>query len=197
MKKAAIVAFATMVLAGTATTVIGDGNLRITLAGDRVENDFSMSDARSVQDLVNKLGGLTAYDKKSGKLLVEKPNVNILIMEGIQQYRNKNIVFSNPIQGYADKNIPRSFNVFVEIDNAPVSRELKMRLVLIGPDGNQVDKGKEWTYSTKNANSFYFSEPFISTKLEKFGTYKMQLLMKSDKYNDYVVVGENAFTVGR
>ncbi|MGE5704031.1 MAG: hypothetical protein ACM32O_16025 [Clostridia bacterium] len=197
MKKAAIVAFATMIVAGAATQAFGDGNLKISIDGNKLDKGFAASEVQSVKELVNGLGGLSVYDKKSGKIQVEKPDVNVMILEGIQQYKNKNIVFSNPIQGYGDKDVPRSFNVFVDVDNAPVSKELKVRLVLVGPDGNIVDKGKEWTYSTKNANSFYFSEPFISTKLEQYGTYTIQVRMKTELYNEYVVVGENSFTVGR
>lgn len=199
MRKAAIVAFATMVMAvaGTTSTAIGDGSLKISLNGSKMDTDFATSDVQSVQQLATSMGGLSVYDKKTGKLQVEKPKVNVLLLEGVQQYKNKNIVFTNPIQGYGDKDVPRSFNAFVEVDNAPISNELKVRLVLVGPDGNTVDRGKEWTYSTKNGNSFYFSEPFISTKLDQYGTYTLQVRMKTEKYEDYVVVGENSFTVGR
>lgn len=199
MRKAAIVAFATMVMAiaGTASTAIGDGSVKVVVNGDVVGNEFAASDSDSLQQVVGTMGGLSAYDKKTGKIAVVKPKVNVLLLEGVQQYKNKNIVFTNPIQGYGDKDVPRSFNAFVEIDNAPVSSELKVQLVLVGPDGKTVDKGKEWTYSTKNGTSFYFSEPFISTKLEQYGTYILQVCMKTEKYDGYVVVGENSFTVGR
>lgn len=199
MRKAAIVAFATMVMAiaGTASTAIGDGSVKVSVDGNLVGNEFASSDADSLKQLVGSMGGLSEYDKKTGKLAVVKPKVNVLLLEGVQQYKSKNIVFTNPIQGYGDKDVPRSFNAFVEVDNAPVSSELKVRLVLMGPDGKQVDRGKEWTYSTKNGTSFYFSEPFISTKLEQYGTYTLQVRMKSEKYDEYVVVAENSFTVGR
>ncbi len=155
------------------------------------------SKADSVESLVNKLGGFVDYDQKTGKLQVVKPNVNIIVLEGIQQTRNKTIVFSNPIKGYSDKNVPRTFNVFVEVDEAPVAKDLRIQLVLIGPDGKEVSRGKELKYSTQNANSFYFAEPFVSTKLEDYGNYKVQVQMKSEKFPTYVVVGENTFTVGR
>jgi hypothetical protein len=197
MKKRWMTALMTLAIAGVATTAIGEGQLKIFMNGERFETSVPASEASSVKALVKQLGGFTDYDKKSGKMTVVKPNVNILILEGIQQYKNKSIVFSNPIKNYTDKDVPRSFGVFVEVDEAPAARELKMKLVLIGPNGKEVDEGKEFTYSTKNGTSFYFSEPFISTKLREFGTYKVQLLMKSEKFNEYVVVGENSFTVGR
>ncbi len=197
MKKALLVAFATLLISSVATTAMGDGNLRLILGGTRLDTDFAASDGQSVQDLVTKMGGLSVYDSKTGTLEVEKPLVNVLILEGVQQYKNKGVVFSNPIKSYAEKDVPRSFNVFVEVDEAPVSKDLKMRLFLIGPDGKEVDRGKEWSYSTKNGNSFYFSEPFIATKLDQYGTYRVQVKMKTDVYDNYVVVGENSFTVGR
>jgi hypothetical protein len=197
MKKKWLSALLMLAVAGAGTTAIGEGVIRISIDGERVVSNVGASNAESVEELVHKLGGFTSYDRKSGKLQVEKPQVNILVLEGTQQMRNKNVVLSNPIKGYSDKDIPRTFNVFVEVDEAPVARELKMRLVLMGPDGKEVDHGKDWTYSTKSGTSFYFSEPFVSAKFREYGTYKVQLRMKSEKYSDYVVVGENSFTVGR
>ncbi|NGQ93646.1 hypothetical protein G3578_00495 [Brevibacillus sp. SYP-B805] len=197
MKKRWTTALITLAIAGVATTAIGDGQLRISMGADRINSELPASEANAVQELVNKLGGFTTYDRKSGRMTVEKPKVNILILEGIQQSRNKNIVFTNPIKSYTDKDVPRSFGVFVEVDQAPEARQLEMKLVLIGPNGKEVEEGNKLTYSTKNGTSFYFSQPFISTKLSQFGTYKVQLLMRSEKYKDYVVVGENSFTVGR
>jgi hypothetical protein len=197
MKKTWLSALLMLAVAGVGTTALGEGMMRISVGNERIQANVPASTAGSVQALVNKLGGFTEYDRKSGKMQIIKPNVNILVLEGIQQIRNKNVVFSNPIKGYTDKDIPRTFNVFVEVDEAPVARELKMRLVLIGPDGKEVDRGKEWTYSTRNGTSFYFSEPFVSTKFKEYGTYKVQLKMKTEKFDEYVIVGENSFTVGR
>lgn len=185
------------VVAGVGSTALGEGSMRVFLGGERIVNSMGSSNANSVEDLVNKMGGFVDFDQNSGKLEIIKPNVNILVLEGIQQTRNKTVVFSNPIKGYSDKNIPRTFNVFVEVDEAPVAKDLRMQLVLISPEGKEVDKGKEWKYSTQNANSFYFSEPFVSTRLESYGTYKIQARMKSEQFKSYVVVGENTFTVGR
>lgn len=197
MKKSLTAALLSLAIVGAAASAIGEGQLKISISGDRLDGDVAASDAKTVREIVNKMGGFSDYDSKSGRLTVEKPDVNLLILEGITQYKNKNLVFSNPIKGYGDKDIPRSFGVFVEVDNAPKARNLKMKLVLIGPNGKEVEDSKELTYSTQNNTSFYFSVPFISTKLREYGTYKMQLLMKTEKYDEYVVVGENSFTVGR
>jgi len=199
MKKAWFSALlALTVAAGVgSTTALGEGAMRVFFGAETVASEMPASKAESVESIVNKLGGFVDYDQQSGKLQVIKPNVNIIVVEGIQQTRNKNVVFSNPVKGYSDKNVPRTFNVFVEVDDAPVAKDLRMQLVLIGPDGKEVSKGKEWKYSTQNANSFYFSEPFVSTKLETYGTYKVQVQMKSEKFTSYVTVGENTFTVGR
>lgn len=199
MKKAWLSALlALTVAAGVgSTTALGEGAMRVFFGAETVASEMPASKAESVESIVNKLGGFADYDQQSGKLQVIKPNVNIIVVEGIQQTRNKNVVFSNPVKGYSDKNVPRTFNVFVEVDDAPVAKDLRMQLVLVGPDGKEVSKGKEWKYSTQNANSFYFSEPFVSTKLEAYGTYKVQVQMKSEKFTTYVTVGENTFTVGR
>ncbi|MGN7470094.1 hypothetical protein [Brevibacillus sp. SAFN-007a] len=198
MKKAWLSALLALTVAGVGSAAaLGEGALRVLMGTESIANDLPASRADSVEALVNKLGGFVDYDQRTGKLQVVKPNVNIIVIEGIQQTRNKNIVFSNPVKGYSDKNVPRTFNVFVEVDEAPVAKDLRMQLVLIGPDGKEVTKGKEWKYSTQNANSFYFSEPFVSTKLGAYGDYKVQVQMKSEKFTSYVVVGENTFTVGR
>ncbi|WJQ79712.1 hypothetical protein [Brevibacillus brevis] len=199
MKKAWLSALlALTVAAGVgSTTALGEGAMRVFFGAETVASEMPASKAESVESIVNKLGGFVDYDQQSGKLHVIKPNVNIIVVEGIQQTRNKNVVFSNPVKGYSDKNVPRTFNVFVEVDDAPIAKDLRMQLVLVGPDGKEVSKGKEWKYSTQNANSFYFSEPFVSTKLEAYGTYKVQVQMKSEKFTSYVTVGENTFTVGR
>ncbi|GAB1529491.1 MULTISPECIES: hypothetical protein [Bacillales] len=199
MKKAWLSALlALTVAAGVgSTTALGEGAMRVFFGAETVASEMPASKAESVESIVNKLGGFVDYDQQSGKLQVIKPNVNIIVVEGIQQTRNKNVVFSNPVKGYSDKNVPRTFNVFVEVDDAPIAKDLRMQLVLVGPDGKEVSKGKEWKYSTQNANSFYFSEPFVSTKLEAYGTYKVQVQMKSEKFTSYVTVGENTFTVGR
>jgi len=197
MKKTWVSALMLAALVGAGTTALGEGVMRISVGSERVNTAMPASQSETVEQLVSKLGGFASYDRKAGRMLIEKPNVNMLVLEGTQQIRNKNVVLSNPIKGYSDKAIPRTFNVFVEVDEAPVARELKMRLVLMGPDGKEVEQGKEWTYSTKSGTSFYFSEPFVSTKFREYGTYTVQLRMKSEKYSEYVVVGENTFTVGR
>lgn len=197
MKKKAMTVLAALMITGVTTTAIGDGSVDVTIDNARTKVDLPASSVDSVQDLVESLGAFTDYDKKSGKLNVEKPEVNLLVLEGIQQTRNKALVFSNPIKGWSDKDIPRSFAVFVEVDNAPVSKDLICKVVLVAPNGKVVDSGKELTFSTKNGTSFYFSEPFISTKLEYYGTYKVQLQMKRTKSDDFTVVGENTFVVGR
>ncbi|MGC5325541.1 hypothetical protein [Brevibacillus sp. SYSU BS000544] len=197
MKKKAMTVLTALMIAGVTTTALGDGSVDVTLDKVRTNVELPASSVGSVQDLVESLGGFTNFDKKSGKLSVEKPEVNLLVLEGIQQTKSKSLVFSNPIKGWSDKDIPRSFGVFVEIDNAPVSKDLKCKVVLVAPNGKVVDSGKEWEFSTKNGTSFYFSEPFISTKLEYYGTYKVQLQMKRTKSESYTVVGENTFVVGR
>ncbi|HZG14727.1 MAG TPA: hypothetical protein VE710_06855 [Candidatus Bathyarchaeia archaeon] len=196
MKKVWMTTLMTMMIAGVATTAIGEGQIRIWMGKDRIETNVPASESSSVEKIVHSLGAFTNYDEKTGKLSVEKPKVNILILEGIQQVKGKNIVFSNPIKSYNDREVPRTFGVFVEVDGAPEAKQLKMELALIDPDGKEVED-KEVTYSTKSGSSFYFSQPFVSTKLSKYGTYKVQLKMKTEKYKDYVVVGENSFTVGR
>ncbi|EST52871.1 hypothetical protein T458_18160 [Brevibacillus panacihumi W25] len=200
MKKRWLSALVVLAVAGVGSvgsTALGEGEIRVFLGGERVATNLPASSAEPLEEVINSMGGFVDYDEHTGKLEIIKPNVNILVLEGIQQTRNKTIVFSNPVKGYSDKDVPRTFNVFVEVDEAPVAKDLRMRVELIAPDGKTVDRGKEWKYSTQNANSFYFSEPFVSTKLDKYGTYKVQVLMKYDHAKDYIVVGENTFTVGR
>lgn len=197
MKKLALMALTTMMIVGVSTTALGDGSIDVTVDKARTNVELPASSVGSVQNLVEKMGGFTSYDKKTGKLIVETPEVNLLILEGIQQVRNKGLVFTNPIKGWTDKDIPRSFGVFVEVDNAPVSKNLECQVVLIAPNGKVLDSGKEQKFSTTNGTSFFFSEPFISTKLPYYGTYKVQLKMKRSDKEAYRVVGENSFTVGR
>lgn len=198
MKKVWLSALVAVAVAGVGgVTALGEGALRIYLHGDRIADELPSSAAKAQEDVINKLGGFVDYNASSGRMEIIKPNVNVMVLEGIQQTRNKTLVFSNPISGYTDKDVPRTFNVFVEVDDAPAAREVQMRLELIGPDGKTVDRGKEWKYNTQRANSFYFSEPFVSTKLEQYGTYKVQVQMKYDDQRSYVTVGENSFTVGR
>lgn len=198
MKKVWLSALMVLAVAGVgSSTAVGEGEMRVFLGGERVANNLPASSAEPVEDVINRMGGFVDYDDRTGKMEIIKPNVNILVLEGIQQTRSKTVVFSNPIKGYSDKDVPRTFNVFVEVDEAPIAKDLKIRVELIAPDGKKVDQGKEWKYSTQNANSFYFSEPFVSTKLDKYGTYKVQVHMKYEKSKDYILVGENTFTVGR
>lgn len=196
MKKRWFAALVTLAIAGVGTTALTEGDIRILIDGDKMSTDIPASEAKSVEEMVNKLGAFADFDKKSGRLEVEKPKVNMLIVEGIQQFKNRDIVFSNPIKGYTDKDVPRTFNVYVEVDDAPISDEIKMQVVLIGPNGKEVEKGSVKT-STKKDSHYFFSEAFVSTKLKEFGVYRVQLKMKTDKYDDYVIVGENNFTVGR
>ncbi|MCM3078384.1 MULTISPECIES: hypothetical protein [Brevibacillus] len=198
MKKVWLSALMVLAVAGVGSSAaVGEGEMRVFLGGERVANNLPASSAEPVEDVINRMGGFVDYDDRTGKMEIIKPNVNILVLEGIQQTRNKTVVFSNPIKGYSDKDVPRTFNVFVEVDEAPIAKDLRIRVELIAPDGKKVDQGKEWKYSTQNANSFYFSEPFVSTKLDKYGTYKVQVHMKYEKSKDYIMVGENTFTVGR
>ncbi|GAA4715247.1 hypothetical protein [Brevibacillus fulvus] len=197
MKKRWITAVLTLSMLGFGSVALGDSVLKIYVNGDKIDSDISASDSKTIQKLAEKLGAFSNLDKSDSQLEIEKPKVNLLVLEGIQQLKNKNILFTNPIQGYRDKNIPRTFNVFVDIDNAPVTDDLKIQLVLIGPNGKEVEDGKVMKFSTKKGTSFYFSYPFISTKLGDYGTYKIQAKMKTDDYEDFVVVGENTITVGK
>jgi len=197
MKKRWLSALVVLAVAGVGSTALGEGEVRVFLGGERIANNLPASSAEPLEEVINSLGGFVDFDEHTGKMEIIKPNVNILVLEGAQQTRNQTVVLSNPVKGYSDKDIPRTFNVFVEVDEAPAAKDLRMRVELVAPDGKTVDRGKEKKYSTQNANSFFFSEPFVSTKLDKYGTYKVQVLMKYDNAKDYIVVGENTFTVGR
>lgn len=198
MRKKTLAVLAALMIAGVATTVNGDGNLNVTLNGQQLAVELPASSARSVQEVVHKMGGFSAYDQNTGQLSVIKPNVNIVLVEAIQKTARGDIVFSNPIKGWLDKDIPRNFGVFVEVDNAPSSKELAMKLSLIGPDGRVVEeKERPRIFDTSKTTSFYLSDVFLSTKLEQYGTYKVQVLMKRDETSPFVVVGENRFKVGR
>ncbi|MBO8162193.1 MAG: hypothetical protein H0Z34_00570 [Brevibacillus sp.] len=197
MRKKALGALTALMIAGLTTTANGDGIVKVSIGGEVLGVDLPASTVRSVQEVVSKMGGFSVYDKEAGKLSVEKPDVNILIVEAIQKTAKGDIVFSNPIEGWLDKDIPRNFGVFVEVDNAPPSKELTLKLVLVGPDGKIVDAKDPRKFDTSNKRSFYISQPFISTKLDQYGTYKVQLFMKRDEVSPFVIVGENRFTVGR
>lgn len=195
MKKKSIIALTSLMLLGAAPAVMGDGALKITVDGERVAADLGTSSARSVKEVVESLGGFSNYD--SGRLVVEKPEVNVLVLEGIQQTRSKDIVFSNPITGWLEKDIPRTFGVFVEVDDAPSAKDLYVRVKVIAPNGKVVDNGKDRVISSKNNDHFYFSQPFVSMKFDQFGTYKVQVVMKKEKNGQEVIVGENSFKIGK
>ncbi|USG67496.1 hypothetical protein NDK47_09580 [Brevibacillus ruminantium] len=198
MKKTWLSALLVLAVAGVgSSTALGEGALRIFLGGERIVSELPESTSASMEELINHMGGFVQYDKRSGKMEIIKPNVNVLILEGVQKSRNNNVVFSNPIKGYSDKDVPRTFNVFFEVDEAPVAKDLRMQVVLIGPDGKEVDKSETLKHSTVNYNSFYFNVPFISTKLEQYGTYKVQVQMKTENFDQFITVGENSFIVGR
>ncbi|MFM1654759.1 hypothetical protein ACI7RC_22065 [Brevibacillus sp. B_LB10_24] len=196
MKKKVIPILMALMIAGVSTAANGDGIVKVSVGGEQVGVELGASSVSSVQEIVDRLGAFSNYDVDSGKLEVEKPAVNVLVLEGVQK-RSRDVILSNPVKNFTDKDVPRSFGVFVEVDNAPVSKELVLKVVLVGPNGKVVAGGDERTFSTRSETSFYFSEPFISTKLDQYGTYKVQVLMKRDKNSAYVKVGENTFTVGR
>jgi len=195
MKKFVLVALSSLMIIGTATTAIGDGRVKVSFNQQKSGVEVAASQTNSVIDVVERLGGFAAYERNTANLKIEKPNVNLLILEGIQQNRNKDIVFSNPIMRYYEKDIARNFGVFVEVDNVPEAREVTTRVRIVAPNGRVVENGKERKFSAGNNSSFFFSQSFIATKLEQFGTYKVQVVMKKDKGPE-VVVGENSFTVG-
>lgn len=198
MRKKTVAALTALMIAGVATTANGDGKLHVTLNSQQLSVELPAATAHAVQEVVNKMGGFSRYDEKAGQLSVVKPDVNIVLVEGIQKTARGDIVFSNPIKGWLDKDIPRNFGVFVEVDNAPVSKELAMKLVLVGPDGKVVEaKERPRIFDTSKVTSFYLSDVFLSTKLTQYGTYRVQVLMKRDEASPYVVVGENRFKVGR
>ncbi|WP_019120781.1 hypothetical protein [Brevibacillus massiliensis] len=196
MKKKVIPILMALMIAGVSTAANGDGIVKVSVGGEQVGVELGASSVSSVQEIVDRLGAFSNYDRDSGKLEVEKPAVNVLVLEGVQK-RSRDVILSNPVKNWTDKDVPRSFGVFVEIDNAPVSKELVLKVVLVGPNGKVITSGDQRTFSTRSETSFYFSEPFISTKLDQYGTYKVQVLMKRDKNSAFVKVGENTFTVGR
>lgn len=197
MRKKTLAVLAALMIAGVATTANGDGNLNVTFNSQPLAVELPASTVSSVQEVVHKMGGFSAYDEKTGQLSVVKPNVNVVLVEAIQKTAKGGIVFSNPIKGWLDKDIPRNIGVFVEVDNAPSTKELAMKLSLIAPDGKVVVEKGPRMFDTSKVTSFYLSDVFFSTKLDQYGTYKVQVLMKRDESSSYIVVGENRFKIGR
>ncbi|AIG27867.1 hypothetical protein GOP56_09870 [Brevibacillus sp. 7WMA2] len=197
MKKKWIAGLATVIVAATATTAWGDTSIRTYFNGERnTKIEVTASTLDMTQELITSLGGFATYDRETGKLFIDKPNVNIMVLEGVQQNKNNDIVLTNPVTGFLEKNIPRNFGVYVEVDNIIDAKDMSVKVNIIGPDGNVVDSSKEKSYSVRDGG-FFFSQPFVSTKLKKNGTYKVQLTMKKEKDANMIVVGENSFTVGR
>jgi hypothetical protein len=198
MKKITSSVAAFFILLGLSTAAIGDGNVKVFLGDEPIGVSLPASVVSEVQEIVQEMGGFSSFNRDAGKFKIERPLVNMLILEGIQQTKSKDIVFTNPIKGFVDRNVPRDFGVFVEVDEAIPSKELTVKVVIVAPNGKIAASGRERTFSTtETQDSFFFSEPFISTKLDQFGTYKVQVLMKRGKNSPYVVVEENTFTVGR
>ncbi|WP_232698322.1 hypothetical protein [Brevibacillus daliensis] len=197
MKKKWIVGLASVLVLSSATVAFGEAAVRLYLNGERNSKiNVAGTQIEAAQELATSLGAFASYDKETGKLFIEKPNVNIMVLEGIQQLKNKDILLSNPVTGWLEKDIPRNFGVFVEVDNITDSKEMMVKINILGPDNQVVDASKERSYSVRDGG-FYFSQPFVSTKLSKIGTYRVQVVMKNEKNDEWIVVGENTFTVGK
>ncbi|WP_027417546.1 stalk domain-containing protein [Aneurinibacillus terranovensis] len=144
-----------------------------------------------LQTAAEKMGAFVDSDENTGEMMVTKPNINMIVAGEIARSTEGNYQINSPFMA-----VPRgktaSFDVFVEVDNAPKADMLVFKVVVRGPNGSDEYVSYPQSYSTtRNGTAFLYTHNVKQLQFKQSGDYKVQLIMKEGNTGDYRVVGEN------
>lgn len=144
-----------------------------------------------LQTIAEQLGAFVMKDEESGKTTVVKPNINMIVAASIDEKRQRNYTIESPFM-IVSKGSKASFDVFVDVDNAPKSDSLVFKLVIRNPSGAEEYVSYPQSYSTvRNGTAFLYTHNVKEMQFKEAGDYKVQMIMKLGNSGDYQVVGEN------
>jgi hypothetical protein len=141
--------------------------------------------------VAEELGAFVTKDEESGKTSIIKPNINIIVAAAIEETSKKNYQIVSPFM-VVDKGSKISFDIFVDVDNAPKSDSLVFKIVIRSPSGTEEYVSYPQSYSTaRNGTAFLYTHNVKGMQFKEAGDYKVQMIMKQGNGGDYQVVGEN------
>ncbi|BAU27447.1 hypothetical protein DFP93_102307 [Aneurinibacillus soli] len=142
-------------------------------------------------ELAKKTGAFLSKDKEDGTINVVKPNVNMIVAAGIQEAGDKEYSIRSPFMAVATGS-KASFDVFADIDNAPPDSVLVFKIVVRDPSGAEQYVSYPQNYSTaRNGTAFLYTHNVKGMDFRQAGDYRVQLIMKRDSDEEYMIVGEN------
>ncbi|MCP1355763.1 stalk domain-containing protein [Aneurinibacillus migulanus] len=145
-----------------------------------------------LQSIAEKLGAFVMSDEEDGKTIVNKPNINMIVASAIEETSKKNYRIVSPFM-VIDKGSKASFDIFIDVDNAPKSDSLVFKIVIRNPSGAEEYVSYPQSYSTvRNGTAFLYTHNVKGMQFKEAGDYKVQLIMKLGGNEEYQVVGENA-----
>ncbi|MFT9848024.1 stalk domain-containing protein [Aneurinibacillus sp. REN35] len=144
--------------------------------------------------VAEKLGAFIMLDEETGKTVVTKPNVNMVIASSIEETQKQNYHIISPFM-VVEKGSKVSFDIFMDIDRAPKVDSLVFKIVIRNPSGSEEYVSYPQSYSTiRSGTAFVYTHNVKGMQFKEAGEYKVQLIMKLGSSGDYQIVGENAIT---
>ncbi|MBN6185993.1 hypothetical protein JQN58_03205 [Aneurinibacillus sp. BA2021] len=144
--------------------------------------------------VAEKLGAFTMKDEETGKTVVTKPNVNMIIASAIEETQKQTYHIINPFM-VVDKGSKVSFDIFTDIDRAPQVESLVFKIVIRNPSGSEEYVSYPQSYATvRSGTAFVYTHNVKGMQFKEAGEYKVQLIMKVGSSGEYQIVGENAIT---
>ncbi|GEN32800.1 stalk domain-containing protein [Aneurinibacillus danicus] len=142
--------------------------------------------------MAERLGAFVVRDEETGKTKVTKPNINMIVAAAVEETNKNNYQIVSPFM-VVDKGSKVSFDVFVDVDNAPKADSLVFKIVIRNPFGTEEYVSYPQSYSTaRNGTAFLYTHNVKGMQFKEAGDYKVQMIMKQGSGGDYQVVGENA-----
>ncbi|WCN38951.1 hypothetical protein [Aneurinibacillus uraniidurans] len=142
-------------------------------------------------ELTKKMGAFLSKEEATGTINIVKPNVNMIVAAGIQEEGDKEYTIRSPFMAVTAGS-KASFSVFADIDNAPPDSMLVFKIVVRDPSGTEQYVSYPQSYATgRNGTAFLYTHNVKGMDFRQAGDYRVQLIMKRDSDDEYMIVGEN------
>lgn len=205
MKRKVLILLTTVLLSGVAmaSNELYQGKYPVAsveLNGNPLSNleppPFTMDGAvfAPLRIVAEKLGAFIMLDEETGKTVVTKPNVNMIIASSIEETQKQNYHIISPFM-VVEKGSKVSFDIFTDIDRAPKVDSLVFKIVIRNPSDSEEYVSYPQSYSTiRSGTAFVYTHNVKGMQFKEAGEYKVQLIMKLGSSGDYQIVGENVIT---
>lgn len=163
----------------------------------RVEvNGTSISDAEVPPFIVNNrtvvplsqvaelFNAYTEWDAERRVAMVKRPTVNMAI---IQDINSRSIRVNQPLRAGEHHN----FHVATQVINAPISKNLKARVVVVNSQNSQIYRGIDFELNTEqNQGNFWGNISVANITFSQKGNYFLRLQIEDPSSKKFITIGE-------